>query len=302
MKITVNGNQKENIEGISIEYPYVMHFVDVNVAPVPWHWHEEVEFEYIMSGELEVTTINQTYRFKANEAFFKNTNVLCSMKAAKNEPTEILSHLFNEIFLGGHFKSIFQTKYITPLLQNKRIDILEIRGTTPRQKQILTKLKAVARLQKKERNEFQTRNLFSEIWLLLLDEVEDYERQNHSQKYQDPDRIQTMLSYIHQNYAEKITLEDIAASASISKRECTRCFRKSIQKTPIDYLLEYRIEKAESLLTGTSDSITDIALRTGFSNNAYFGKLFKAQKGLTPGAYRKKYQRQHSRYEIIEIE
>lgn len=292
MKISVGSNQRENIEGITVEYPYVMHYGDLSNSPVPWHWHEEVEFEYINSGRLEVTTINQSYQFEANEAFFINTNVLCAMNEIKGEDkTIITSHLFHEIFLGGHFKSVFQTKYMTPLLQNKTIDILEIRGTNNRQKQILTKLKTASRIQGEERSEFQTRNLFSEIWMLLLDEIEEVEKEKKPGKHANQDRIQVMLSYIHQNYMEKITLEDIAGSASISKRECSRCFQKSIQKTPVEYLMEYRIDKAERLLVNTDDSIIEIALQTGFSNNAYFGKIFRQQKNVTPGIYRKQHKK-----------
>lgn len=292
MKINVNSDQREDIEGMTNEYPYVMHIADINEVSIPWHWHEEVEFEYVNSGVLEVTTINQTYRFRANEAFFINTNVLCAMKGDERETkTLITSHLFNEIFLGGHFKSIFQTKYITPVLQNKNIDIVEIRGTNNRQKQILSKLKVVARIQGEEKSEFQTRNLFSEIWLLLLEEIAESERKQVTGRYMNQDRIQTMLSYIHQNYGEKVTLEDIADSAAISKRECTRCFQKSIQKTPVEYLMEYRIEKAEKLLSCTEEPVVNIALQTGFSSNAYFGKIFKQQKGVTPGVYRKNHRK-----------
>ncbi|MCU6698236.1 hypothetical protein [Laedolimicola ammoniilytica] len=70
-------------------------------------------------------------------------------------------------FLAGHFKSIFETKYLEPVLQNKKLDILELRGTNENQQKILVKLRAAARLQNELDTEFQTRNLFSEIWLLL---------------------------------------------------------------------------------------------------------------------------------------
>lgn len=52
-------------------------------------------------------------------------------------------------------------------MQNKKLDILELRGTNENQQKILVKLRAAARLQNELDTEFQTRNLFSEIWLLL---------------------------------------------------------------------------------------------------------------------------------------
>lgn len=98
-----------------------------------------------------------------------------------------------------------------------------------------------------------------------------------------------MMSYIQQNYQNKISLEDIASSASVSKRECLRCFQISIHKTPFAYLMDYRIEMAEKLLKTTDLSVIDIALQTGFSNGAYFGMIFKKNCGITPGEYRKKF-------------
>lgn len=98
-----------------------------------------------------------------------------------------------------------------------------------------------------------------------------------------------MLAFIHRNYAEKITLEQIASSAMISKRECLRCFQTAIGKPPVAYLLEYRIQKAEQLLRATGLSVTEIAMQTGFSGSAYFAKMFRELRGISPGQYRKEH-------------
>lgn len=82
-------------------------------------------------------------------------------------------------------------------------------------------------------------------------------------------------------------MSDIAASAAISTRECTRCFKNTIHRTPFEYLLDYRIDMAEKLLKNTDEPVLDIALKCGFTNSAYFGKIFKKQRKTTPGAYRR---------------
>jgi len=101
------------------------------------------------------------------------------------------------------------------------------------------------------------------------------------------ERIQTMLEYIHQHYYEKLTLEQIAASAIISGRECLRCFQSCIHKTPFEYLLDYRVQVAERLLRTTDLPITEIALQTGFSDSAYFSRQFKELRKMSPSQYRK---------------
>lgn len=290
MRIKVKENQLETIEGIRPEYPYVLHHVNLSDTKVPWHWHEEFEFVCVISGSIKLNTTSRSDIFHKNEAFFINSNVLCTLENVSNgEPGILDSHLFHSVFLSGHFKSIFETKYVEPVLQNKKLEILAIRGENTRQQEILAKLRKVSFLQKKENTEFQTRNLFSEIWILLLDEIKNLERTDLPVKPYSQERLQAMMFFIQQNFQNKISLEDIALSASVSKRECLRCFQSSIHKTPFAYLLDYRIEMAEKLLKTTDLPVVDIALQTGFSNGAYFGMIFKKNSGKTPGEYRKKY-------------
>ena len=104
--------------------------------------------------------------------------------------------------------------------------------------------------------------------------------------FQNQERVQNMLTFIHAHYSEKLTLNDIAAAASVSTRECIRCFRNTIRQTPLEYVMEYRLNMAKRLLDDTEMSITDLSLQCGFSSNAYFGKIFREKYGITPLQYR----------------
>ena len=197
------------------------------------------------------------------------------------------SYLFHPVFLSGHFKSVFETKYVAPVIQDKRFDLIEFKGDTPAQTNILSLLRKAPRLLGHSDCEFQARNLFSEIWLLLIEEIQNREKNDKPLKRIEQDRIQTMISYIQNHYMEHVSLSDIAASAAISTRECTRCFKNTIRRTPFEYLQDYRIETAEKMLSDTDEPVIDIALKCGFSNGAYFSKVFKEYRKMTPGAYRK---------------
>ncbi|MDD3218944.1 MAG: AraC family transcriptional regulator [Lachnospiraceae bacterium] len=285
MEIKIGNNQMEEIEGLHPEYPYTMHHVDTSKIAIPWHWHEEVEFDYIVEGNTKLQTVNQSYILHKGEACFINRNVLCTFD--NKTPCIMDSHLFHAAFLGGYYKSIFETKYLNPVLQNKKAEVVIISGETTRQKEMLEKLRKTAALQQQENTEFQTRNYFSEIWLLLLKEIQEMNTSNTPITTVNQERIQAMLSYIHENYKSKLTLEEIARAASISKRECIRCFQTSIHKSAFDYLMDYRIEVAKRLLHTTNLSVLEVAMESGFSEGAYFGKIFKKKCGKTPGAYRK---------------
>ena len=173
----------------------------------------------------------------------------------------------------------------------RHLELLDFRRTDARQIKLLELLRRAALLWKQRDTEFRIRNIFSEIWLLLLEDLREREIPSGSSNAVSRDRIQTMIAFIQQNYQEKLSLEDIARSASVSRSECLRCFRTCIHRTPFEYLLDYRIESAERLLRTTDASVLDIALSTGFSNGAYFGKMFKEARGIPPGLYRKIHQR-----------
>ena len=288
MELIIGSNRMQEVEGVTAAYPYVLNRADSRQIHVPWHWHEEVEFSLIRQGRLRVTLSGQQYTVEPGEAFFLNANVLHAMEPADPaEPVVWDSHMLHPMLLGGFSKSVFDAKYVAPVLRNKRFDLIRFSGETQRQQTVLELLRQVSDVQEQEFREFRTRNLFSEIWLLLLQEMRELEQQAGVQRPVNQERIRMMLEFIHTHYREKLTLEQIAAAAIVSKRECLRCFQSCIGKTPFAYLLDYRLQTAEQLLRTTDKSVTEIALDTGFSGSAYFTKLFRELRQMTPSQYRK---------------
>lgn len=288
MELIIRGNHMQDVAGVTAAYPYLLNRADSHELHIPWHWHEEVEFSYVRRGRLRVILAGRQYLFAAGEGCFINTNVLHSMEPVDPEQGTVWdSHMVHPMLLGYHSKTVFDTKYMAPVLSNKKFELAAFRGDNENQSEILRLLQQVAMVQEHEFCEFLTRNLFSDIWLLLLKELRDLENNAKLIKPLSQERIQIMLEYIHQHYQEKITLEQIAASAIVSKRECLRCFQTCIQETPFAYLLDYRVQMAEKLLRTTDLSVTEVAMQSGFSSSAYFSKLFKELRKVSPSQYRK---------------
>ncbi|MBR0399081.1 MAG: AraC family transcriptional regulator [Eubacterium sp.] len=289
MKIRTNAYQQEEIEGMTVTYPYVCHFVDLKTTYTPWHWHEELEFTCVLQGELNFYTQDGTFSLREGDVFFTNSNVLSRIENVSD--CRIVSHIFNKVLLSGHYKSVFETMYMDPILLNRGVTALVLQGRTDTEKKIQKSVRNLSQLHGSAGEAFRVRNALSEIWLLLLDLLQETEQKPAaSSVYQD--RIMDMLAFIQEHYAEKLTLEQIAASASLSRRECIRTFQNSIHESPFEYLLDFRIKKAQNMLTApeTADlTITEIALQTGFSGSAYFGKIFRRLTGMTPREYRNRY-------------
>ncbi|MBP3633736.1 MAG: AraC family transcriptional regulator [Oscillospiraceae bacterium] len=282
MELRIGKHRMEDVEDLRSEYPYAYHHVDLRKTLVPWHWHEALELGYVLEGSVKVSTAEGTEIFHAGEGFFVNSNVLTAMDS--EDGCIMDSHLFHPIFLAGHFKSIFETKYMAPVLHNRSLDLLPIRGQTDTERQLLSRLRELAALQSQPDGEFHTRNTLSLIWLCLLQVLSSTQLRRLPAKNQD--RMLPMLTYIQEHFAEKITLEQIAAAACISTRECLRCFRSCIQQSPMEYLTQYRIEAASRLLEKTTLPVTEIAMETGWGSSAYFSKIFRKLRGMSPKEYR----------------
>lgn len=280
-------NAVEIIDGITYEFPYTMHERNLSNYIVPWHWHEELEFNYAYKGSIVIETLSNTYTIHQGEAYFINTNVMNTKRKAEGSSSAVEhAHLFHPTLITGHYRSIYETKYLNPVLKNQSIEVVIIKENTPTGKEFLRLLLTLTKLSKQENQEFEIRNLLCQTWLVLMKEIELQRRNNPAPASYVHERMKNILSFIHKHYSEKISLADLAAHAGISEKECIRSFKNTFHRTPVDYLVEYRIEQAKRLLKETDEPITNIAFMTGFNNSAYFGKTFKKYTQITPKEWR----------------
>ncbi len=90
-------------------------------------------------------------------------------------------------------------------------------------------------------------------------------------------------------YAEDLDIKHLARLARLSVSQLDRRFKRLFQMTPREFVLRVRLNAACRLLTSTEESLTEIALRTGFYDQSHFTKHFRRQIGMTPRRYRGKY-------------
>ena len=99
-------------------------------------------------------------------------------------------------------------------------------------------------------------------------------------------RMQKMLSYICDHYAEAITLSDIAGAANISRSEAGRCFAAYMGCSPIETVIRYRLQAARRLLNETELTLQQICFACGFNSVNYFSRQFGKSYGIAPGKFR----------------
>ena len=123
------------------------------------------------------------------------------------------------------------------------------------------------------------------IWRLLLEHI-TYEPQASRENSLEYDRIKKILSYIEENYQNKITLNDIAGHIHLCESECTRLFKRHMNTTLFAFLQEYRIERSLEFLQD-DQPVSAVADKAGFSDPNYYSKVFAKIKGCSPREYQK---------------
>lgn len=98
--------------------------------------------------------------------------------------------------------------------------------------------------------------------------------------------IKSVRKYIDDHYAEKLTMEDVAASVSMSPSYLAALFKEKMSMTVHDYLIRVRIEKSIELMSRRDLSIKQVMQQCGIESQSYYNRIFKKMIGVTPGKYR----------------
>lgn len=103
-------------------------------------------------------------------------------------------------------------------------------------------------------------------------------------------KLQRVLSFIDTNYDQDLSLAQLANAAGMSTFHFSREFKKSTGKTPHQYLMKFRVDRAKLLLAQSEIPLIEVGLRSGFSHQSHFTRLFRRLTGTTPQAYRVPFQ------------
>lgn len=292
-KIITDETLMETIQHGESDYPF--HFYYDNLALydfhcVEWHWHTEFEFVFVESGTVVFEIGENQFSLSAGSGVFINSKVLHRYYS----DTEAI--VPNFVFMPDYIalqSSLIYKKYILPVLSSS-LDYQVFAPETPWQAEILEVMKEIINTQEAESGaELITSSLVQKMWDLLYRNVNDKPiRENNGASIASQGRLQLMMQYIHQQFSMNISLKDIAEHAMVSKSTALNLFRKYLHITPINYLINYRLQEAAKLLSSTERKIHVISKEVGFESVDYFCKAFKKYYSMTPTEYRKNRDRQ----------
>ena len=291
----MKNEQKDYINSVNLnagsDFPYLVLDV-INDQSYPrnpgfqvMHWHEDLQFIYVLDGEIEIKTLDTSARVNKGSGIFINKNVI-HLVNKKTPSCHYNSFVFPDYFLKFYFGSP-ATAFVECIVGKEELPICCFPKEMGWCKPILFALSRLADLEnrKTEFYAYEVLCLLSTLWLEVCRNIRLPDKNIDTAM---GGRMQKFLQYINEHYGEDISLDRLAESANVSKSECLRCFKTSMQTTPYKYLTEYRLSKAAELLKNSDEPIGTIAGSVGFRQISHFGKCFKEKTGFSPRDYRKK--------------
>lgn len=251
------------------------------------HWHREIEILVVTRGIIEIQVEETKYVLEKGDCIFINSNMYHSARAVNTDGCAFFAVVFSYEFLQNDLHTHFSKHYIRPVLKGKLLFTPVIRRDNGWQSKVLDWLDEINELDhlKLLDSELMLKTRMYAIWELyykhgkLNDIMEDDNSLNQ-------ERIKPVLAYIEENYSYEVTLSELAALIPMSEGQFCRVFRQTMNRTPMQYIMRYRVMQSCHLLTETNKKIAEIANLSGFNNISYYNKVFLSIVGCTPKQYR----------------
>ena len=247
------------------------------------HLHSAVEIICPYKGVATYTLQDRVYHVKAGEILILPAECIHSLE----EPPDIQRHLilFEPVplsqFLDLHVMDGFMVRPIYLTQQSEGHDqVQELLGRVVEaynRKDLLWNSQCYAYLLQ---------------MYVVLGRFERYRadsRETHPTLPIDSEIMNSTLTYMNQHYAEPLSLESVAEFAGFSPSYFSRNFKLFFDMGFLEYLNQKRVSEATNLLSNTTLSIQDIAMKTGFGSIASFNRTFRKIQNCTPSQYRLMY-------------
>lgn len=288
MQIITNQFQKELKQHGNEQFPFLVSYQKLSEyesGSFMWHWHPEIEITYVQKGTMCYKVNHMVYHLKEGDIVFNNSGALHSGTMENQKDCAYIPVTFDSRLIYGFFQSTVNSKYVDPVIQDSMLPAICIDQSEPWHKPFREYLLRIIDLDEKKPDfyELDITICLQSMWRLLLEHI-TYEPQASRENSLEYDRIKKILSYIEENYQNKITLNDIAGHIHLCESECTRLFKRHMNTTLFAFLQEYRIERSLEFLQD-DQPVSAVADKAGFSDPNYYSKVFAKIKGCSPREY-----------------
>ena len=280
----------EKVQYENPDYPFIVRRCLLSSYPnyaAPSHWHNDIELIAVLSGQMTYNVNGKRISLRKEEGIFINSCQMHFGFSEQKEECEFLCILLHPVLLCT--TSALERDFVLPVIHNHSLPFLHFHRDIDWQNAIFLQCKVIYEMKETPAAPLKIQAAFLKIWAFL------YENMELDTKEEAGDGnmmiLRNMIAFIQQNYKNKITLSEIAASGHIGQSKCCKLFSGHLGQSPNLYLTQYRLKKAMELLKNTTKSITEIAVETGFGSSSYFAEIFRKNNGKSPGKYRAAFQK-----------
>ena len=254
------------------------------------HWHDELQFVVPRKGPILFTAGGRSYTLSERDRLFINSRVLHMAKAPDASGGDYVCINFHPSLLYTA-NGCISRKYVQPYLSSQALSSVLLNGAEDWHAEADALLERLIEAHTNEEYgyELEIFGLLHRLWFLIVSSGRERAAAETVLSPAEQLRLDRMTAFIRENYADRITLSDVAAAALLSESECCRFARRTLGLPPMRYVNRYRVIQSTELLRTTNSSIGEIALAVGFSSSSYYTERFKETMNCRPFEYRSMY-------------
>ncbi|MCI9379984.1 MAG: AraC family transcriptional regulator [Dorea sp.] len=286
IKIQTDQNQRELSEHGTAQFPLSVthdYLNDYFERYVRCHWHEELEIPVVIHGKIRYQVKEHSFDLNPGDGIVINSRVPHTITPLGNDEPVMLTTIFSPSLLYGTPASTIYQNLLNPYMNTP-----ELAGILLHEHDVET-LKQIDILYQESNFgvELKIKGLLCNLFFDLLSRRRNMLSPVKVSNEESLSRLKILLDSIHENYAEQLSLTDLASKISISKEGCCRFFKNMTGKTISQYLEEYRVSQGILLLQNDQYSVMQVAYLVGFGNPGRFSAAFARRMNCTPSQYRK---------------
>jgi len=270
------------IENFNPEILYAFKCDNKDFIHYEYHYHDFIEFSYIVSGSVHYKIDDKFYNIKEKTLLVFNPGVYHQESLSNGEQNTELHIGFRNIkvdslplnyILKEHFDVPVEFKQYKDDFHKCCLEIIQEQEACEIGKELILK------------------SLIMKLIALFLKETNYIKNKKKLDKYDFPfydksNIVKMILEYFDNNYMNIISLDDMSRNMYLSSVYISKVFKEKTGESPINYLINLRLEKAKDLLISTESQVKSIAESVGYKDAYYFSKLFKKYYGHSPCKFR----------------
>ena len=288
MPIILDHQLREQIPHNATDFPVTYYHDELATLPNwagPLHWHPGFEIATAASSVLDYQVGQQHIILEAGDSIFVNGNMLHGIRQLSgNSPDPMPNIVFSGIVIAPENSTIHQ-KYIQTVAQCDSLPFIVFRHENSSHSEVNSLIQdTYCHLSEQMQcYEMAVQRNISRIFEYIFCNLDNFPKSEATRiQIKNQIRFQKMLTYIYEHYTGTVTLEDIANAANISRSDAGRCFNTYMGCSPIDALIQYRLQTARRLLSEKALTLQEISFACGFNSVNYFSRQFKKIYGYAP--------------------